>query len=302
MLIDGSRYYGTVSSITDLTIVLSRPRESLTFHRALVREVIFDQSDFLILDSGDTLNGKVLRSFETGFLVALDGGLRSVPQNHITELLYLLGPPLRIRELTTTNHGFRFHRDRSPRSFPPITLSARIGFQNLSYVFGGNLYFGSPPFRSNFSATLYLIEAGLKVNPSLEIVLGRSWCDEDTDINTSSGGVRQPKTVGYSAVHLAGLYSVVSDKSRIFTLLVRLQASFVTGYSDLESGQLLLSLTPGLDLAISDSGVQFVFQAAVHTSVLPLNRVGDSIDPTGVFLSVRARFDLSRFSTTESGD
>ena len=194
---DGTTHSGTITKITDSTVILMAPHASIVFQRALLVEILFSKSDRVILTSGATLQGKVLRREGSGILIALENGLKILPQTQIAEFLFYSGGPFRPAELSRTDEVFQFEPQVTTKVRFPYFFSGVLTPRHLLYKWGSL----STQSEKILNGLAYGVEFGFDLNNLLAFAVGGEWFKPQTDVVQALK--HEDRGIGYSSGYIA---------------------------------------------------------------------------------------------------
>ncbi len=289
----GTTNIGTIVNISDQAIALRIGRETAVFLRASVTEIAFDKSDQVVLSSGDTLIGKVLRRESDGFLLAGEQELKLVHASSVIEILYSAGGPIHLREITNTDAIFRFEELPVETAKSRVFFCAYLGVQNLTYSFPGVPPISPLPFEKSISGQPYGVEAGIEISSRVTATIGVCWCDAQTGL-TVTEGVLPPRSIGYTTFFVSGMYNLFPENR--LDVFVRVQLGIQrAGYTLYTSDARPTS--SGIGMLVPGIGAQYTLSAYVHVfcrldwyrAKLGLNYVGDTVSTEGpaIFAGLR---------------
>jgi hypothetical protein len=275
----GNSFEGQIINITDQSVFFKVGRETSEFRRTAVDAITFSKSDLVVLTSRDTLLGKVLRTDDNKYIIALDGELRSVPASSVVEILPCIGKPVRLRELASTNEAFHIEQVSVEASGSSVFFSVNAGLQKVSYSFPGDEFVGPAAFDKSFSGIPYSFEIGVDINPSVSATIGVCHFYAETDIPEGAGQI-QPFEAGYSSLFASGILYLGPRKS--LDIFFRIRLAIEMPKSTFYQGKRNLVFVPGVgaEYALS-TFLHFYGELDWHFSSLKLLERGDAIDTQG---------------------
>lgn len=296
ILIDGTTHSGVITEITDDQIVIVKGRDRRTFLRTFVREIYFGKSDQLVLSSGDTLTGRIIRQDNEHIQLALRDGVTAILSHEVKIILPLQGPSFCARAITSTDESFRFEDPNPPVTLPPIRISLSFGTQDIRYFYSGTSYSSLQPFERSLQAALIRIEAGANIGEAVELAIGLSWAKAMTQNNNASGPIL-PEMIYYTYGYAAGVYTMFGWEKRV-GLFTRLQVGVLSGSTPLDDGELGLSVVPGVGIVLSPvRALRLLLEANFFSSSIRVDTMGNSLEG-GLTLWAGFSIDFSAFSST----